>query len=183
MYAFIKGIIVKQTANVVVVDTGSVGYQLLTPNPFVFSKGKEVLIYTYQHVKEDAIELFGFAKESEKELFLKLISVKGLGPKGAMAMLATGNVDAIIDAIDRGDANYLRKFPGIGPKASQQIILDLRGKLAIEPTLSPALTDVSDVLQSLGYSAKEIAHAMKQLPVDESSVDVLVKLALKAMIG
>lgn len=182
MYAFIKGIIVKQTANVVVVDTGAVGYRILTPNPFVFHSGKEAIIYTYQHVKEDAIELYGFAKETERELFLSLISVKGIGPKGAMAMLATGNVDGIIRAIDDGNADYLRKFPGIGPKASQQIILDLRGKLALDPVLSPAMADVSDVLQSLGYSAKEIQRAMQQLP-KEGSVDQLVKLALQAMLG
>lgn len=182
MYAFIKGKVVKQTANVVVVDTGAVGYQLLTPNPFVFQSGETVLIYTYQHVREDAIELYGFAEESEKELFLKLISVKGIGPKGAMAMLATGNVDMIIQAIDDGNADYLRKFPGIGPKASQQIILDLRGKLAIEPVLSASHTDVSDVLQSLGYSAKEIQRVLKTLP-KEGSVDALVKLALQAMLG
>jgi Holliday junction DNA helicase RuvA len=182
MYAFIKGTIVKQTANVVVVDTGNVGYQLLTPNPFVFHSGDVATIFTYQHVREDAIELYGFATEAEKELFLKLISVKGIGPKGAMAMLATGNVDGIIAAIDEGNADYLRKFPGIGPKASQQIVLDLRGKLAIEPVLSANLADVSDVLQSLGYSAKEIQRALKALPA-EGDVDVLVKQALQAMLS
>jgi holliday junction DNA helicase RuvA len=97
-------------------------------------------------------------------------------------MLATGNVDGIIGAIDSGNADYLRKFPGIGPKASQQIILDLRGKLALDPVLSPAMADVSDVLESLGYSAKEIQRAMQKLP-KEGSVDQLVKLALQAMLG
>lgn len=182
MYAFIKGMIVKQTANVVVVDTGAVGYLILTPNPFVFHSGKEAVLYTYQHVKEDAIELYGFKTEQERELFLRLISVKGIGPKGAMAMLASGNVDGIIRAIDDGNADYLRKFPGIGPKASQQIILDLRGKLALDPVLSPAHADVSDVLQSLGYSAKEIQRVMQKLPA-EGSVDALVKQALQAMLG
>jgi Holliday junction DNA helicase RuvA len=99
-----------------------------------------------------------------------------------MAMLASGNVDGIIRAIDDGNADYLRKFPGIGPKASQQIILDLRGKLALDPVLSPAHADVSDVLQSLGYSAKEIQRVMQKLPA-EGSVDALVKQALQAMLG
>lgn len=182
MYAYVKGTVVKQVADAVVVEANNVGYLIKTANPYVFTLGEEDLVHTYQHVREDIIDLYGFKSEQEKELFIKLISVKGIGPKGALAILATGSVSSIIGAIEAGNSDYLRKFPGIGPKASQQIILDLKGKFEADTLVSNDILDVKEVLISLGYSMKEINKVLPKLEVENTSLDEMVKSALQLML-
>ena len=128
MYSYIKGIIVDMARDHIVVDNQGIGYLIYVSNPYQFTKGKETLVYVYQQVKEDGILLFGFLSKEEKDLFLKLIMVKGIGCKTAICILASGDVNAIIQAIESKNIVYLKKIPGIGPKAAQQIILDLQGK-------------------------------------------------------
>ena len=86
MYAYLLGIVTEQEKNYIVVEINQIGYKVTTPNPFVFSIGEDIKIYTYQYVREDILELYGFKAKEEKELFLRLISVKGIGPKGALAI-------------------------------------------------------------------------------------------------
>lgn len=182
MYAYIQGTVVEQEKNYIVVENNNIGFKITTPNPFVFSLGDMVKIFTYQHVREDLIELFGFKAKDEKELFLRLISVKGIGPKGALAILATGSVDGIVAAIETGNSEYLRKFPGIGPKASQQIVLDLKGKLD-QSNLAPStkeVIDVKEVLLSLGYNAREINKILPKLEIGK--IDDMVKQALQMLL-
>ncbi|MDE7095709.1 MAG: Holliday junction branch migration protein RuvA, partial [Anaeroplasmataceae bacterium] len=130
------------------------------------------------------IDLYGFISEDEKDLFLKLISVSGIGPKSALSILATGTVSEIVRAIESRNDAYLRKFPGIGAKASQQIILDLQGKLNLGEELvikNTKLEDVEQALLALGYNKKEIAKVLPKLDqtLDEGA---LVKQALKALV-
>lgn len=131
MYAYIKGTVELVGPEYIVVECNGIGYQILTPNPFVFSgkKGKELTIYTYQHVREDLIALYGFETQLEKKMFKKLISVSGIGPKGAMAILAFGEPEQVVRAIENEDEKFLTKFPGVGKKTARQMILDLKGKL------------------------------------------------------
>ncbi len=157
---------------------------MIVSNPYNFKLNKEYKIYTYQYVREDILDLYGFISEDEKELFLKLISVSGIGPKSALSILASGSVNEIVSAIENRNDAYLRKFPGIGTKASQQIILDLRGKLSFTDTMvapNSKLEDVEGALLALGYNKKEISKVLAKLDVslDEG---VLVKLALQQMI-
>ena len=184
MYGYIKGIITKITPKYIICDNNGIGYLMIVSNPYNFKLNNEYKIYTHQYVREDVLDLYGFITEDEKELFLKLISVSGIGPKSALSILASGTVKEIVNAIENRNDAYLRKFPGIGAKASQQIILDLKGKLSDSAdTLMPSskLDDVEGALLALGYSKKEISKVISKLDLslDEGT---LVKLALQQMI-
>ena len=129
MYDYIKGTVTKIYSNSIVLDNNGIGYLIYTANPYSFQEGQIYQVYIFQNVKEDEMSLYGFKAIEEKELFLKLISVKGLGPKMALPILATGSVAGVIDAIERENILYLKKFPKIGDKVAKQIVLDLKGKL------------------------------------------------------
>ena len=182
MYNYIKGKISIIKGDYVVIENNNIGYQIKTPNPFNFELNSETTIYTHLIVREDVFELYGFTSISQRDLFLKLISVKGLGPKGACAILASDKVESVINAINSGDSKYLQKFPGIGPKASQQIILDLHGKINLDPAQieNPKIKDIKEALKSLGYGNAEIKSIV---PIIEKNLDLevseLIKLALK----
>ena len=129
MYNYIKGVIIEAKSTSIVIDNNGIGYEIYTPNPFAFQEGEEYKVYVYQYIREDEMSLYGFKKYEEKELFLKLIDVKGLGPKMALPIIAMGSINGISDAINRENILYLKKFPKIGDKLARQMILDLKGKL------------------------------------------------------
>lgn len=183
MYSYINGTITEIKAASITVETHGVGYQIVTPNPFKFKKNEEMKVFVYQRVMDDKIVMYGFKSREEKELFIKLISVSGIGPKSANAILASGTVHAISQAIENGEHKYLQQFPGIGPKASQQIVLDLKGKIDVDASreTSDSMNEVEEALSSLGYNKREIKRAMKHLDPEEPT-DVLVKQALKNML-
>jgi Holliday junction DNA helicase RuvA len=183
MYSYIKGTITEIKSNYVTLETNGIGFHLLTPNPYIFSVNQNTTMYIYQKVAADEISLYGFSTSEEKELFLKLIGVTGIGPKSANAILAAGNVTAIAGAIQSGNAKFLQKFPGIGPKASQQIILDLQGKIDLTAISegSGTLSEVDEALQALGYNAKEIKKILPKLDGNKPTNE-LIKDALKLML-
>ena len=183
MYSYIKGVITEITPNYVTLDNNGVGYKLLTPNPFNFLIDNEYIVYIYQKVAEDMIALYGFKSSEQRDLFIKLISVNGIGPKSAIAILASGTVGSITKAIEDGDAKYLQKFPGIGPKASQQIVLDLKGKIDFENVSvhTQSLVEVEEALIALGYKNKEIDKVLKRLDPEKNTND-LIKDALAMML-
>ena len=131
MYGYISGTVKEIDSNYIIIDNNGIGYLIYVPNPYVFIIGKEYTVYTYSNIREDEYTLYGFKTREEKELFLKLISVKGLGPKMALPMLATGSTSLIEEAIETENINYLKKFPKIGDKVARQVILDLKGKLNV----------------------------------------------------
>jgi len=182
MYAYIKGTVTSVEVNHIVLENGNIGFMIVTPNPYVFKLGVEYQVYTHHYVREDISDLYGFLKQEEKDLFLKLISVKGIGPKGAMAIIATGSVPNIIAAIESSNSDYLRKFPGIGPKASQQIVLDLKGKFEGEVHTDNKVNDVREVLVSLGYNSREINKVLQKLPFEDLTLDEMIKQALQLML-
>ena len=122
MYAYIKGKVTEIDSNYIVLDNNGIGYMIYTASPYSFNVDEDYTIYLYQYVREDEISLYGFKTLDEKDLFLKLTSVKGLGCKMALPMLATGSIDGIVDAIERENVLYLKKFPKIGDKVARQII-------------------------------------------------------------
>ena len=130
MYNYIKGIVTEVNPNYIVIDNNGIGYNVIVANPYSYQEGNEYKIYVYHQITENSQDLFGFLNKEEKDLFLRLINVKGLGPRTAIPMFATGSVNGIVDAIDRENVVYLTKFPKIGDKLARQIILDLKGKLA-----------------------------------------------------
>lgn len=185
MYNYIIGKIVEKTGSYIVLENNGIGYTIYTPNPYAFKDDEMQKVYLYQQIKEDEHLLFGFKTSEEKDLFLKLISVKGMGPKMTLPMLATGSISGIVDAIERENILYLKKFPKIGEKVAKQMILDLKGKMGNISTLDLPDTDNYDelieVLEGLGYKSKEFKHLLPQ--IDNSlSIEDQVKEALKLLL-
>ena len=181
VYNYIKGIINGYGANYVVLDNNGIGFLIYVPNPYVYKENEEYKIYVYNHVREEENSLFGFKNEQERDLFLRLINVKGVGPKIALPIIA-GSVDAIYDAIERENVLYLTKFPKVGDKMARQIILDLKGKLVKNNDLftNDGLDELMSVLESLGYKKTDIKKILPQ--VDASNpVEKQVKDALKLL--
>ncbi len=181
MYAYIKGKITQIESNYVIVDNNNIGYLIYTANPYSFEIDKEYLIYLYQYVKEDELSLYGFKTLEEKNLFLKLISVKGLGCKMALPMLATGSISGISDAIERENILYLKKFPKIGDKVARQIILDLKGKLTSVEPKKEINNELVEALQSLGYKNQDIKKVLPQ--IKEKEIENQIKEALKLLLN
>ena len=183
MYNYIKGYVKIQENNYIVLENNKIGYQIYVGNPFSFITEEEITVYTYSYIREDEYSLYGFMNMEERNLFLKLINVKGLGPKMALPMLATGSVSGIIDAIDRENILYLKKFPKIGDKVARQIILDLKGKLAkSESTVNVNNHDeLTSVLESLGYKLADIKKIIPEISSD-SPIESQVKEALKLLL-
>lgn len=186
MYAYIEGIIKEIESNYVVLDNNGIGYQIYTPNPYAFNIDEKYKIYLYQLIREDENSLYGFKNKEEKDLFLKLIEVKGLGCKMALPMLATGSINGIVDAIERENILYLKKFPKIGEKLAKQIVLDLKGKLefigvGISDDQVETENELKEVLIGLGYKEKELKPVLAR--VDTSlSIEEQVKDALKLLL-
>ncbi len=183
MYYYIKGYVKEVESNFIVLDCNGIGYQITVSNPFAFPTNEEVKVYVYTHIREDEQSLYGFKTKEEKELFLKLLNVKGVGPKLVMPMLATGSVSGIIDAIDRENVLYLKKFPKVGDKVARQIILDLKGKLAtsINTTMIGGFDELLSVLEGLGYKTQDVKKILPN--VDGSKqIEEQVKDALKLLL-
>lgn len=196
MYEYINGLITNiYPAYIVVCDRSGVGYKLYTANPYRFEQNVESHVYVEQIVRENEIALYGFMDENEKILFNKLLNVSGIGPKSALAILASGDAQGLVNAVANDDASYLTQFPGVGKKTAQQIILDLKGKLddlavsagldltTVQPVANnQALADALAALTSLGYSAKEIAKIEKTLAQTEDTTDGYIRSALKLLV-
>ena len=181
MYDYMIGTVKEINSNSIVLETNNIGYLIYTPNPFSFEEEKDYKIYLYQQIKEDEHLLFGFKEKNDKEMFLKLIGVKGLVPKMDLPILATGSLAGIKDAIERENILYLKKFPKIGDKLAKQIVLDLKGKLDdfkdLDSVRTDSLMEVRDALLGLGYKEKEIKSVLAK--VDSSlSIENQIKQAL-----
>ncbi|MFC4022658.1 Holliday junction branch migration protein RuvA [Oceanobacillus longus] len=200
MIAYIKGIVVTIQDDSVVVDVNGVGFEIICPNPFAFqsSLNKEILINTYHYVREDLQVLYGFKNEDEKYLFTKLISVSGIGPKGALAILAGVDIVGFISAIEQEDDKFLTSFPGVGKKTARQIILDLKGKLTnvfsvnaeleqesvgSEGNHSGAYMEAEEALKALGYTDREIKSVIPVLKKENySNTDEIIRKALGLLV-
>lgn len=183
MYSYIKGIITIIEPSYIVLENNGVGYLIYVSNPYSYRINDNVTVYLYQQIREDENTLYGFKTKEEKDLFLKLISVKGLGCKMALPMLSDGNMQAVHEAIESGNINYLKKFPKIGDKVARQIILDLKGKLASDEKASKQdFTELSETLKSLGYKQADIKKILPSIDASnplESQVKEALKLLLK----
>lgn len=204
MIAHIKGTLEGVSPSFIIVDVNGIGYEIFCPNPFRFQGevGKTIKVYTYQHVREDVLALYGFVTETEKQLFIKLLNVSGIGPKGGLAILASGQPEHVVEAIETEDETYLTRFPGVGKKTARQIILDLKGKLvelvpvnkeglsfssylAKQPTEqdSSDLNEAVEALRVLGYAEREIKKVLPVLKEEVLSTDQYVKKALQYLLS
>lgn len=182
MYDYIKGNITEIEGDYVVLENNGIGYSVYVPNPYSYKKDF-VTIYLYHYIKEDEEKLYGFKTREEKNLFLKLISVKGLGCRMALPMFATGSIEGIIDAIDRENILYLKKFPKIGDKLARQIILDLKGKLVEKNDINSSNNNIElvAVLKNFGYKPTDINKVVAKID-NSKSLEEQIKDALKLFV-
>ena len=182
MFDYIKGFIDCLYPSYISLECNSIGYKVFVANPYSFKEGEEYKVYVYEHIREDEDTLYGFKTNEEREFFLKLINVKGLGPKMALPMLSSGSLDGIIDAIERENILYLKKFPKIGDKVARQIILDLKGKLVSKNDPKVVLDDeLTEALMALGYKQSDINKIIPK--IDNSlSIEERIKEALKLLL-
>lgn len=200
MIAFVRGEIENIAEENVVLDTGGIGYNIrISTNTAqrLPGIGCEVKLYTYTCVREDAFLLYGFLSRDELEIFKKLITVNGIGPKGGLAILSVMTADDLRFAIMAGDAKAIAKAPGIGAKTAGRVILDLKDKISIEDTLIQKEVNVNhpqksveclarneavEALVALGYSASDALKAIKKAsPSEDADAETILKLALKNM--
>ncbi|HEM5491470.1 TPA: Holliday junction branch migration protein RuvA [Streptococcus suis] len=194
MYDYIKGILTKITTKYIVVETHGVGYLLQVANPYAYSGQvqQEITVYTHQVIREDAHLLYGFKTEAEKSVFLSLISVSGIGPTTALAIIAVDDNDGLVRAIEQKNLTYLTKFPKIGKKTAQQMILDLEGKFVMSEEASPvqptaptsenvALDEAMEAMEALGYRPAELKKIKKFFDGTNDTAENYIKSALKML--
>lgn len=192
MIAYVRGNLTSIQDEAVIVDVGGIGYEIICPDPFVFqsSLNEDIKIFTYHYVREDIQVLYGFQSEDEKHLFTKLISVSGIGPKGALAILGSVDIPGFVTAVEREDEQFLTSFPGVGKKTARQIILDLKGKLTSMVSLSndertisenakAEIAQTQEALVALGYTEREIKAILPQLQKENiQDTDAMLRRAL-----
>lgn len=200
MISYIKGELVELTENAIVLDHDGMGFLIMMPAS-ILSKlpaiGSELKVHTYLYVKEDALDLYGFLTKDDLKVFRLLITVSGIGPKGALAILSTMSPDDLRFAVLAGDSMTISKAPGIGSKTAQKLIIELKDKLKIEDVLDGGAdggyepqSDMGDTaaaeavmaLTALGYSSADATRAVRQVDggADMDS-EALLKAALKKL--
>lgn len=202
MINFLRGTVAYIESDYAVLDVQGIGYQVYMSNPYeLASKEDELMLYTHQHVREDAILLYGFVTQEEQALFRKLIEVSGIGPRVAMGILSGARPEAFVAAVQSEDIAFLTKLPGIGKKTAQRIILDLKDKLSgfgemivtaeaavaatsMEADPATPWQEAKQGLIALGYREVETDRAWQMISdkvSDDDTVESLMKKALQAM--
>ena len=199
MFYYVSGTVAQLEPYLAVIDCGGVGYACRTTNHTIskLNTCKAAKLYTHMYVREDLVELYGFASQSELGCFRMLIGVSGVGPKAALAILSSNTPEGLAMAIVSGNEKALTSAPGIGKKIAQRIILELKDKLAkgqlsagggesfaggITVIPENKASEASAALAVLGYSQSEIAIALKGIDLDALSLEDVIKQALKKMV-
>lgn len=197
MIGFIKGVVDSMDDDKVLLDCMGMGYNIFVPGSTIscLREGDEVKLYTYLSVREDAMNLFGFLSKSELDMFKKLITVSGIGPKGGLSVLSIMTADELRMAIISGDDKMISKAPGIGPKTAMKVIVELKDKvdmlnfisedLSISAPANPLNEDIVGeavmALIALGYSQSESVRAIKSVSADVTDVETLIKESLRKL--
>ena len=198
MFYYLDGTVAEILPGLAVIDCGGVGYACMTTNNTLsqLKKGEKKKLYTYLNVREDAMELFGFASQSELRSFKLLIGVSGVGPKAALSILSSTTPQQLAMAVVMGDEKALTAAPGIGKKIAQRIILELKDKLAKEqgsfdagsggpvrmPTQDNKAGEAAAALAVLGYGSQEIAAALKGIDMASLPLEEIIRQSLKKMV-
>lgn len=200
MFYYVSGTVAHVEPYLAVIDCGGVGYACRTTSYTLsqIKKGDKAKLFTYLSVREDAMDLYGFATAEEQKLFQQLISVSGVGPKAALAILSTANPASLALSIITGDEKALTAAAGVGKKIAQRVILELKDKLAKGQSISAAgesvagpavtiipqnkLSEASAALAVLGYSQGEINVALKGIDIEGQPLEQIIRLALKNMV-
>lgn len=198
MFYYVNGTVAEIEAGLAVIDCSGVGYACATTNYTLsqLKKGERAKLYTYLNVREGAMEMFGFASQSELRSFKMLIGVSGVGPKAALSILSSTTPQQLSMAVVMGDEKTLTAAPGIGKKIAQRIILELKDKLAKEqggfeagsgaavamPAQNNKAGEAAAALAVLGYGSQEIAAAMKGIDMDALPLEEIIRQSLKKMV-
>ncbi|MBU5627213.1 Holliday junction branch migration protein RuvA [Oscillibacter sp. MSJ-2] len=195
MFYYLDGTVAELQPYLAVIDCGGVGYACMTTNNTLsaLKKGERARLYTYLHVGENVFGLYGFRTQSELNSFKMLISVSGVGPKAALAILSVGTPETLAMAIVTGDEKALTVAPGIGKKIAQRIILELKDKIAKEQSGAPVggvstgafsskAAEAAAALAVLGYSSQEVSAAMKGIDVESLPLEEIIRACLKKMV-
>lgn len=197
MISYIKGKLTDITENSAVVENNGIGYSIMMPASVLAGlsqTGSEIKVYTYMYVKEDILDLYGFLTKDDLAVFKLLLTVSGIGPKGALAILSTIPPDDLRFAVLAGDAKAISKAPGIGSKTAQKLIIELKDKLKIEAVFDrqeertagaqedTASAEAVMALTALGYSSAEAARAVHMVEITpDMDSETILKLALKKL--
>lgn len=189
MFEYFAGKISLVDPAFIVLDVHGVGYKLYVPRPLNYQLGQRAKIFVEQTFSDNiGFRLYGFASQADKQLFLSLLSVSGIGPKSALAIMAAEDSQSLAGAIENGEVKYLTRFPGVGKKTASQIVLDLRGKLKkvagpASPSISPALQDALLALLALGYTKREVDRLKPKLvKLPAMSADAYIKQGLALLL-
>lgn len=181
MIYFLKGKIALIENDSVIVEVNGIGYQLLVSHLDEYHVGEDILMYTYNVVREDENYLIGFKDEEEKKVFLSLIKVKGLGPKTVINALSATTPNDVINAISSNNVAYLKKLPGLGAKAAGQIILDLKGELTGSKGNPKQYEEVYDALKALGFKGAAIDRVLAAINEPNASTEEILRIALSRL--
>ncbi|MDQ5971355.1 MAG: holliday junction helicase RuvA [Patescibacteria group bacterium] len=189
MIARLEGTIIYNTDKYIVIDVSGVGYKVFVSTDAMLQTGinEKCAFWIYTAVRENSIDLYGFAKIEELAFFEMLLDVSGIGPKGALGIISVASIDTLSRAIATGDTGYLTKVSGIGKKTAEKIVIELRDKLKAKMgddhsnTSLRAESDIIEALKSLGYSQNEARDALKNVPNEIESTNARIKEALKIL--
>lgn len=185
MIGALRGTVLYKKNDSIIILVHGVGYVVHAYPSFIshLALDAEVLVYTYTHVREDLLQLYGFAKTSELTLFEQLLGVSGIGPKTALAIIEFG-VEAVYQAISISDVSFFTSIPRLGTKNAQKIIIDLRTKIErMIPESNQTTHEVANALVAMGFSKQEAFNAMKKIPESTISISDQVRIALKILGG
>jgi Holliday junction DNA helicase RuvA len=182
--AFVEGMLAERAGDRVVVADGGIGYEVMvsaTTLAALPTVGRRVRLLTHLQVRDDAMLLYGFAAASERDLFLMLVSVNGVGPKVALGILSVLSAEALRRAILEGDADTITIVPGVGKKVAARVVLDLKDRLGgvVELPSAGPIAEVREALLGLGLSSQEVREAMAGLEGGEAPVEELLRRALQ----
>lgn len=193
MYAFFKGKIDKIYSNRIILDVNDIGYEIYIPESDIYTlnMGEMVKIYTYLHVREDEMKLFGFKSSESLEFFKKLITVSGVGPKAAIGIISKVDTESLCVAIATENIAALKSVPGIGPKMAQKIIFELKDKVLkekvdeiqnkVKEKINPNIEEATTALEVLGYTQKQIKEVLEKIDIKDDSVEDIIRKVLKQM--
>lgn len=184
MIGYLKGKIIDYRPGMIILDTGNVGYKISININQTIKVGEIKSFYVYEHIREDAYDLYGFLEQYELNLFKNLLSVSGIGPKAAINIISIAKADKIIKAIEMEDLQFFVAIPGIGKKVAAKIILDLKSKISISESAniigrSDESDNIIEALNSLGYQKSEILKVIHKIPVDVKDEQEKVRWCLK----
>jgi len=185
MFAYLEGIVSQVQKDSLVIDVNGIGFQVYIPHSSAvkIDVGKSYRVFTYLILNNNLLIIYGFLLESERDLFEKLISVSGIGPKGGLSLISELGYEQIIRGIKTEDIEILGAVSGIGKKKAKKIVLELRDKMAIEEESNKENVKLlSEALKKLGYSRAEIKGVIEDLDMDGSLED-LIKISLKKLSG